>query len=78
MAVHQPVLLALSCMGVCCALSDKREQKQRRKKKEKKKRKKKDIKKYAGIPVVAQWLMNPTGNHEVSGSIPGLAQWGSN
>ena len=28
-----------------------------------------------GIPVVAQWLMNPTRNHEVSGSIPGLAQW---
>ena len=27
------------------------------------------------IPVVAQWLMNPTRNHEVVGSIPGLAQW---
>ena len=27
-----------------------------------------------GIPVVAQWLMNPTENHEVEGSIPGLAQ----
>ena len=25
--------------------------------------------------VVAQWLTNPTRNHEVSGSIPGLAQW---
>jgi len=24
---------------------------------------------------MAQWLMDPTGNHEVSGSIPGLAQW---
>ena len=24
---------------------------------------------------MAQWLMNPTRNHEVSGSIPGLAQW---
>ena len=28
-----------------------------------------------GTPVVARWLMNPTGNHEVVGSIPGLAQW---
>ena len=24
---------------------------------------------------MAQWLMNPTKNHEISGSIPGLAQW---
>jgi len=24
---------------------------------------------------VAQWLANPTRNHEVAGSIPGLAQW---
>ena len=30
---------------------------------------------YSGVPVVAQWLTNPTRNHEVSGSIPGLAQW---
>jgi len=28
-----------------------------------------------GVPVVAQWLMNPTRNHELVGSIPGLAQW---
>ena len=27
-----------------------------------------------GGPVVAQWLTNPTRNHEVSGSTPGLAQ----
>ena len=33
-------------------------------------------KKYTeGVPVVAQWLTNPTRNHEVAGSIPGLAQW---
>ena len=28
-----------------------------------------------GVPVVAQWLMNPTRNHEVVGLIPGHAQW---
>ena len=28
-----------------------------------------------GVPVMAQWLTNPTRNHEVAGSIPGLAQW---
>ena len=42
-------------------------------KKEKKKKKKKNIK--WGVPVMAQWLTNPTRNHEVAGSIPGLAQW---
>ena len=26
------------------------------------------------VPIVGQWLTNPTSNHEVSGSIPGLAQ----
>ena len=24
---------------------------------------------------MAQWLKNPTRNHEVGGSIPGLTQW---
>ena len=29
---------------------------------------------YLGVPVVAQWLMNPTKNHEVAGSVPALAE----
>ena len=33
------------------------------------------IKELMGVPVMAQWLTNPTRNHEVAGSIPGLAQW---
>ena len=28
-----------------------------------------------GVSIVAQWLTNPTRNHEIVGSIPGLAQW---
>ena len=28
-----------------------------------------------GVPIVAQWLTNPTRNYELAGSVPGLAQW---
>ena len=28
-----------------------------------------------GVPIVAQWLTNPTRNHGVAGSVTGLAQW---
>ena len=28
-----------------------------------------------GVPVVVQWLPNPTRNQEVVGLIPGLSQW---
>ena len=27
------------------------------------------------VPIVAQWLTNPTRNHKVMGSVHGLAQW---
>ena len=30
---------------------------------------------YWEVPIVAQWLKNPTRNHEVVGLIPDLAQW---
>ena len=33
------------------------------------------VKTVTGVPVVAQWLTNPTRNYEVSGSIPDLTQW---
>ena len=28
-----------------------------------------------GVPIMAQWLTNLTGNHNIAGLIPGLAQW---
>ena len=28
-----------------------------------------------GVPVMAQWLTNPTGDPEVAGAVPGLAPW---
>ena len=28
-----------------------------------------------GVPIVAEWLTNPTRNHKVASSIHGLAQW---
>ena len=28
-----------------------------------------------GVPVVAQWLTDPTRKHGVEGSVPALAQW---
>ena len=28
-----------------------------------------------GVPIVAQWVKNPTGIHKNASSIPGLAQW---
>ena len=31
-----------------------------------------------GVPVMVQWLTNPTRNHEVADSIPALAQWVNN
>ena len=31
-----------------------------------------------GVSIVAQWLTNPTRNHEVVGLIPDLDQWVKN
>ena len=30
---------------------------------------------YWGVSIMPQWLTDPVRNHEVAGSIPGLAQW---
>ena len=37
--------------------------------------KKKKESSISGVPIMAQWLTNPTRNHEVAGSVPALAQW---
>ena len=29
----------------------------------------------SGVPVVAQWVTNPTSIHEDAGSVPGLTRW---
>ena len=29
----------------------------------------------SGVPVVAQWVKNPTSIHKDAGSIPGLTHW---
>ena len=29
----------------------------------------------SGVPIMVQWLTNPTRNLEVEGSVPALAQW---
>ena len=34
-----------------------------------------DLNPVLGVPFVAQWLTNPSRNHEVAGSIPALDQW---
>ena len=33
------------------------------------------LNKYIGVPVMTQWLVNPAGIHEDTGSVPGLTWW---
>ena len=33
------------------------------------------LKSTLGVPIMAQSVTNPTRNHEVAGSVPGLARW---
>ena len=41
----------------------------------KKKKMESDKRKYIGVPIMAPWLKNLARNHEVLGSVLGLAQW---
>ena len=33
------------------------------------------VRPFVGVPIMVQWLTNPTRNREVAGSVPALAQW---
>ena len=60
-------LLQLPSLGISICLRCAPKKQARKKEREKERS--------GGVPVVAQWLANPTRSQEVAGSIPGLAQW---